>query len=287
MMRLGWIAAVVAVASCCPSPAPKAIAVAPTTPEPVAEPAAFDPPAPTLRLPRHFMPIRYNARLAVDPAKPTFDGEIAIDGILDRPSAVIWLHATQLEIASATASNGTATVALVARPHGELLELRAAQPLAAHTWTLHLAYRGTIVQNGYQGAFVSKQGEDRYVTTQFESTAARMVFPCFDEPDFKVPWQLTIDAPSDQRVVSNTPIASTTPLDAGHQRVSFKPTRPLPSYLIAFGVGPYEVIDAGTAKSGLPLHVLAPRGKAKDAAYLVGALPRIVDILEAWFAIPY
>ena len=69
--------------------------------------------------------------------------------------------------------------------------------------------------------------------------------------------------------------------------MTFEPTRPLPSYLIAFAVGPYDVIDAGKAKSGLQLRVFAPRGKATQAAYLASALPRILDILEAWFAIPY
>jgi cytosol alanyl aminopeptidase len=284
-----WLVSI-ALAGCCPSPTAKTIAVtlppAPDAAVAAAEPA-FDPPMPTLRLPRHFAPIRVNARLAVDPAQPTFDGEIAIDGTLDKRSAVIWLYGGALTIASATASHGTTTVALTAKSHGDLLELRPEQPLDAAGWTLHITYRGTLVQNGYQGAFVSKQGNDRYVTTQFESVAARMMFPCFDEPDFKIPWQLALDVPKDQIAVSNTPIASEAPLDATHRRVTFAPTKPLPSYLIAFGVGPYDVVDAGKSKSGLALRIFAPKGKANEAAYVAHAIPRIVDILEGWFAIPY
>jgi alanyl aminopeptidase len=275
----------IAVASCCPSPKPATIA-SPTTAvadAAVAAEAAFDPPLPVLRLPRHFLPKSVTARVAIDPAQPTFDGEVAIEGALDKRSAVIWLHASQLEITSATAGSASLTATL----HGEFLELRPAQPLDAGAVTVTIKYRGKLVQNGYQGAFISKQGADSYVTTQFESTAARMVFPCFDEPDVKVPWQLTLDVPKDQIAVSNTPSTLETPLDATHRRIEFAQTRPLPSYLIAFGVGPYDVIDAGKAKSGLPLRVFAPKGKTSEAGYLVKAMPRIVDILEAWFAIPY
>ncbi|HEX4455897.1 MAG TPA: M1 family metallopeptidase [Kofleriaceae bacterium] len=279
------LAATIALASCCPSPKPATVAT-PTPPAvdaAVAALPAFDPPLPELRLPRHFMPSHVTARVAIDPAQPTFDGEVSIDGKLDKRSAVIWLHANGLTITSASAGSAS----LTATPHGEFLELRPAQPLEAGAVTIKLAYRGKLVENGYQGAFVSKQGSDRYVTTQFESTAARMVFPCFDEPDFKIPWQLTLDVPKDQVAVSNTPITSDTPLDATHRRVVFAQTKPLPSYLIAFGVGPYDVVDAGKAKSGLALRVFAPKGKASEAAYLASAMPRIVDILESWFAIPY
>ncbi|HEY1552143.1 MAG TPA: M1 family metallopeptidase [Kofleriaceae bacterium] len=283
-MKRAWLLSI-AVASCCPSPKPATIA---TTTSPVADAAvaaepAFDPPLPTLRLPRHFLPKHVTARVAIDPAQPAFDGEVAIEGTLDKRSAVIWLHANELEITSATAGSAS----LTATSHGEFLELRPAQPLDAGAVTVDIKYRGKLVQNGFQGAFVSKQGSDSYVTTQFESTAARMVFPCFDEPDVKVPWQLTLDVPKDQIAVSNTPITSESPIDATHRRVAFAQTKPLPSYLIAFGVGPYDVVDAGKAKSGLALRVFAPHGKAKEAAYLVTAMPRIVDILEAWFAIPY
>src|SRR5580704_2513940 len=100
-----WLVAI-AVASCCPSQANKPVAVVPQVPPsapPPAEPA-IDPPLPTLRLPRNFTPESYAAELAVDPAKPDFTGEIAIDGTLDQRSAVIWLNGKNLEIDKASAT---------------------------------------------------------------------------------------------------------------------------------------------------------------------------------------
>jgi alanyl aminopeptidase len=254
---------------------------------PPAEAAAFDPPAPALRLPRHFMPTRYTARLAVDPAKPTFEGAISIDGTLDRRSAVIWLHGKHLTISSAKASDGTHEVPLAVKMQGDLLELRPSRPLDAGRWTLAIAYSGEIQTASPEGAFLGKYGTDAYVATQLEAISARLVFPCLDEPDRKTPWQLTLDVPKGLVAISNTMPTGTIALDATHERIAFAVTRPLPSYLVAFGVGPFEVLEAGKATSGVALRVITPRGTAKKVAFLVSAMPKMVDTLEAWFKIPY
>jgi alanyl aminopeptidase len=259
----------------------------PPPPPPVAVEPAFDPPQPVLRLPRHFLPTRYTARVAIDPAQPTFDGEVSIEGSLDRRAAVIWLHAEHLDIASAKANDGTRDVTLAATLHGDLLELRAATPLDATRWTITIKYRGTIVVDSIEGAARTKLGADPYVITQFEAIAARMVFPCFDEPDFKVPWQLTLDVPKDQVAVSNTMPTGSVALDATHVRIAFAETRPLPSYLIAFAVGPFEIVDAGKSKSGVPFRVITPRGTTKQVAFFASAIPKFFETLQTWFQIPF
>ena len=286
MTRACWIAAVIA-AGCSSSPAPSPAPVAPVATAAPAEPA-YDPPAPTLRLPRHFTPTHYTARLAVDPAKPELAGEIQIDGTLDRRSAVIWLSGKALTVDHAHATNATGEqIPIAVTAKGDYLELRPAHALDQGPWQLVLAYRGKIEQNGFTGAYMTKYGEDPYVSTQFESTAARLVFPCFDEPDRKTPWQLTLDVPKGQIAISNTSMVSTAPVDAQHDRVVFAETKPLPSYLVAFAVGPWDIVDAGKAKSGLPIRIVTPRGTAKKVEFLASAEPKIVDFLEDWFAIPF
>src|SRR3569833_2797517 len=275
-MRQVW--GVLAVVACGSTAAPTAHA-----PPAAANDPAFYPPAPTLRMPRHFAPTHYTARLAIDPSKPTFAGEVAIDGMLDRRTATIWLHGKHLEVAHAVASDGQHEIALAVTAKDDLLALHAAQPLEAGTWTLTLTYAGHLELDGFEGAFVSKYGADPYVVTQFEATAARLVFPCLDEPDRKAVWQLTLDVPKGQLAVSNTPAAQSTSLDAGHDRIAFAATRPLPTYLVAFAVGPFEAVSGGIAKSGIPLRVITPRTTAPQAAFLASALAKMVDTLVVWF----
>lgn len=238
---------------------------------------------PTLRLARNFTPVRYTARLALDPAQPTFAGEIAIQGTLDQAASVIWLHGRDLAIDSARASDGAHEVELRVSARGDFLEVRAAHPLDPGRWTLQLTYRGTVEQDGYAGAFMTRYGDDRYIASQFEAIAARQVFPCLDEPDRKAEWQLTLDIPTGLVAISNTMPVRTSALDASHQRVQFGMTRPISSYLVAFAVGPFDVIDAGSAKSGVPLRVVTPRGTGHKVTFLVGALSKIVTSLETWF----
>src|SRR3954470_21953725 len=125
-MRMLPVVLVLAACSSPAAPARPAIAAAP------AAPAGLEPPAPTLRLPRNFVPTGYAATLAIDPARDGFDGTIAITGAVSARSSVIWLHAHERTIQRAVAERGAARVELIAtaRPD-ELLELRARTPLDA------------------------------------------------------------------------------------------------------------------------------------------------------------
>jgi alanyl aminopeptidase len=248
----------------------------------------LEPPAPSLRLPRNFVPTGYAATLAVDPASAGFEGAIAITGEVAERSSVIWLHGRQLAIQHAAAVRGGAEVRLTATRHGEdLLELRAATPLDAGPWTLAIDYTGSYDLLSTAGAFKQIVRGAPYIYTQFQPMYARRVFPCLDEPDRKVPWQLTLDVPADQVAVSNTPIAREQPLGGGKKRVVFARTRPLPSYLVAFGVGPFDVVDAGKTASGTPVRIVAMQGRAADTAYAAKTTAKLLDLLEEFFGSPY
>src|SRR6185503_10517870 len=79
------------------------------------------PPAPTLRLPRNFVPTGYAVTLAIDPAQSGFDGKIAITGNVAQRSSVIWLHGRHLKISRAVAQRAGSEVALTATPSGDEL----------------------------------------------------------------------------------------------------------------------------------------------------------------------
>ncbi|MFT3697161.1 MAG: M1 family metallopeptidase [Kofleriaceae bacterium] len=279
---------IVAIAACGGggSNTPTTSTVTQGAPAPPADPA-FDPPQPTLRLSRHFLPTHVTARVAADPAKPDFTGEITIDGELDRRAFGTWLNAKDLKIGTATATSGPKTVTLRVKQVGELVQLRADQPLDQGHWAITVAYTGKVMFGGH-GLFASKWGTDVYLSTQFEAVSSREVFPMIDEPDLKIPWQVTIDAPKGQTVLSNTAETGRKAIDATHERIAFAETKPLPTYLIAFAIGPFEVVDAGKAtKSGVAIRVATPKGTVKKAEYIRSSMVKIVDALENWFQIPY
>ncbi len=279
--------ALVAVAALggCPAATPPAATVMAARPSPTSPPAVTAPP---LRLPRLFVPTQYALRLAVDPARADLTGAVAIDGTIAAATSVIWLHGEGLTIAAAHATRGGADVALTVIPHApDVLELRAARLLEPGAWTVQLDYTAPLDVIGTTGAFKQTVAGAAYVYTQLEAVYARRVVPCVDEPDSKVPWQLTLDVPTALVAVSNTPVAREAPLAPGTRRVEFAPTPPLPSYLVAFAVGPFEIVDAGRSGGGTPVRVIALAGRRADAGHAAATAPRILDLAEAWFGTPY
>ena len=107
--------------------------------------------------------------------------------------------------------------------------------------TIKLAYE-TPYNQALNSAYQVKRGGEGYIVTQFEPLGAREAFPSFDEPKYKVPFTLSITAPESDFVYSNTPETSATKAEDGWIKHQFATTRPLPTYLVAFGAGPYDCL---------------------------------------------
>src|SRR5262249_55059619 len=109
-------------------------------------------------------------------------------------------------------------------------------------------------------------------------------FPCWDEPSFKFPYQLTLVVPQGDLAVSNTPVESES--SSGGQKTGvFKRTPPLPSYLPALAVGPFGALPMpGPSVPGPPLAVKGAGAMAAEAARIT---PPLVAALERYFGRPY
>lgn len=244
-------------------------------------PPGLDPPA--FRLPREVRPAAYAVDLTLTPGEPRFTGTVDIDVELAVPTRVIWLHAGDLAVTRATVSSQPARVH-VAKP--SWLGLEVSEPVSGRA-RLSISYTGAIEPELGRGVFQNELGADAYIYTQFEGRWARNAFPCFDEPGFKVPWTLTLRVPEGQVAAANTRVDREEHV-AGRHVIHFKTTQPLPSYLVAFAVGPFEVVDGGTAGRGAtPLRALVPRGRSAEAAPLLATLPKLLDHFEEYMAIPY
>ena len=242
-----------------------------------------------LRLPDGVAPTRYSIELTLSPDADTFTGQAEIDIELAAPTQVLWLNGKLLDVRSATVRAGGADrAARVLTPGRELLGFDAGRPLPAGEVTLRVRYRGKLLSHEEGGLFRRREGGERYIFSQLEPTDARRVFPAFDDPQFKVPFQLSLTVPETMLAVSNTPVRQETPAGNGMKRVQFEPTPPLPSYLVALAVGPFEVVDAGTAgRKNTPLRIIVPRGRKARAAYAVEVTKPILELLEAYFDMPY
>ena len=246
-------------------------------------------PAPKLRLSevQDIAPASYRVDLTLDPGKDSFAGVIDIRVVVKKPAETIWLNANKIAVEDASIASGGKTWQAKTVPGGDdFLGLQLDSALPAGPADIKIRYTGSIRQGDTSGVFHAEDGGNRYIFTQFETTDARDAFPCFDEPSYKTPWQLTLHVPAQDKAVGNTPASETR--EGGLTTYTFKETKPLPSYLVAFAVGPFEFVDAGYAgKKRVPVRIVTPKGKAEEARYAAEVTATILTRLEDYFGIPY
>jgi len=264
------------------APAPAAVAIA----EPAVAPApAKDPAPPPFRLPGDVRPRRYGLELTIAPDQERFDGVVRIDAEVVKPTRVVWLNATGLTIARATVAGRAARVV----PGGDdFVGLAVDDELARGPVAIEVAYQAPIDRERSRGVYAEKEGADWYAYTFLEAIDARRAFPCFDEPAYKVPWQLTFHVRKDHVALANAAVTSESDEGGGMKKVVLAESKPLPSYLVAFVVGPFELVDGGTAgRVETPIRFIVPRGRGKETRWAREITPKVVTALEDYFDMAY
>ncbi len=246
-----------------------------------AEPSSF-------RLPPIARPARYQLDLTLVPGKPSFQGTVTIDVEMREPTRSVWLNAKDLGIQEASVlARGTWRPARWSA-RDEFLEVHLPEESGPGSLRLRIRYTGRLDDKSNVGAYRKQAGGDWYVYTSFTPIDARRAFPCFDEPEYKAPWEVTLHVPRDDVAVANARALSQTDEGEGMKRVVFAPTLPLASEVVAFAVGPFDVVDAGVAgRQRVPVRILTPRGRAREARAARDATPEILARLEDYTGIPY
>ncbi len=243
---------------------------------------------PKLRLPDSVAPTGYRVALKLDPDQTTFSGQITIQVDIKSPQNVLWLNASGLTISDTKLTmNGRTLPAKIIPGGDDFVGLRSDSKLASGSAEIDIAYTGKLRLRDSSGVFRMEEDGNRYIFTQFEDTDARAAFPCFDEPSFKVPWQLTLQIPQKYDAVSNTPVEKQE-TDENSKILHFKQTKPLPSYLVAFAVGHFDFVPAGFAGvNRAPVRIVTPKGHASEAKYAAEVTATILTRLEDYFGIPF
>jgi aminopeptidase N len=98
------------------------------------------------------------------------------------------------------------------------------------------------VEIGFRAGDLSLNRNDEYLYTLFVPDRASTAFPCFDQPDIKGRFTLSLDIPGEYRAMSNNPIVSSDTID---HRVTlrFSETKPISTYLFAFAAGKFELVE--------------------------------------------
>ena len=245
------------------------------------------------RLPRTVEPEHYELTLTPDLAEGTFAGEARVRIRVHQPVSEVVLNAIELDIHSAEmdAEDGTPLSGSVRLDEAEERATIALSDVAGPgIWWLRLTFTGILndkLHGFYRSTFKDEDGVEHVIaTTQFEATDARRAFPCWDEPDFKAVFAVTLIVDNDLTAISNGAVTSDTDLGNGKRQVTFAETMPMSTYLVAFVVGPFELTDA-VEVNGVPLRIACTPGKQHLTEFAAEAGAAALRFLEGYFEIPY
>jgi Aminopeptidase N len=238
-------------------------------------------------------PQAYRLDLTVDPAAARFSGKVQIDVTLDAPRTSIDLHGRGLSVTRAVALVAGKTVAGEWRQADAFgaARLTFSEALPAGAATLEIEYDAPF-SDGPSGMFHVEVEGAWYSWTQFQSIDARAAFPSFDQPDFKTPFTVTLRTPPGLMAVSNAPEQGAPAMEGGLAVHRFAPTLPLPTYLIAMMVGPFDSQEgeapANAVRSEpLPVRIVSTRQNAGRLAFAMEGTKQIVSLLEGYFGEPF
>ncbi len=246
------------------------------------------------RLPRGAVPTRYDLLLEPDLDAAIFTGteDVALD--VREPLDELVLNAADLQIDAAwiTSEAGDRVEVVDVRldEEAERASLALGRRADAGAWTLHVEFRGTLndrMHGFYRSTYTDDEGVQHAIaTTQFESTDARRAFPCWDEPDLKAVFGVTLVVPDGLLAISNEVEVEREVLDDERVRIRFADTMPMSTYLAAFVVGPLEATEPVDV-DGIPLRIVHVPGKGPLTAFALESGAFALRFFTEYYDIPY
>ena len=246
-------------------------------------------------LPTWAQPESYKLSFKVDPKQETYAGSSTIKIKLSQASDFIWLHGKELKVSKVTVTDAAG------KKHAGKYTVAAEKERVARV-DLGAKLEGEItvaieftapLNKQLQGLYkVSHEGVP-YAMTQMEPVSARFAFPGFDEPSFKVPFDLSLTIPSEDQGVANTAQIKEEKAGAGWKTLTFSTTKPLPTYLVAFAVGPWDVVKGPDISptqyrsTATPLRGIAAKGEGHRMQHVLGETNSIIHTLEDYYGFGY
>jgi puromycin-sensitive aminopeptidase len=245
------------------------------------------------RLPRTVVPNHYALTLSPELDEATFGGLAIIDVEITGATEEIVLNAAQLTITEATLRNDSGARIAVDATTDEASEratLTLADQAEPGAWRLEISFEGVLnddLRGFYRSVYTDGDGNEKTIaTTQFEATDARRAFPCWDEPDFKATYGVTLVVDESLTAISNAPEVARESAGSGKVAITFKDTMKMSTYLVAFIVGELEVTDPVDV-DGIPLRIAHVPGKGHLTDYALEAGAFALRFYADYYDIPY
>ncbi|KAJ8903626.1 hypothetical protein NDN08_004728 [Rhodosorus marinus] len=250
-------------------------------------------------LPKNAKPSHYDLEFSPDlfPAEgsePTFEGSATIYVKLVEATNTIVLNAKELKVTSGSICSSEdfcvrAEISLDEK--NETVTLTAPEALSPGDYKIDTTFNGVLnekMMGFYRSEYkdpLDSSKKKLMAVTQFEPTDARMAFPCFDEPNIKATFSVTMNAPESYTCLSNMPIIKEEAAE-GKKKVVFDKTPIMSTYLLAFVVAELDFIK-GETKDGVEFRVYTEKGRSELGQFALDCGVKVLPFFATFFEIAY
>ncbi len=244
------------------------------------------------RLPRRIVPSHYDLRLEPDLPSHSFTGHEVITVTVLEPASDIVLNTIELTVSSATLSGENRPARkgrITLEEERQRCRIVFPSTIQPGTYRLAISFRGTLndkLRGFYRSTYKDEHGvTHEMAATQFEATDARRAFPCWDEPDFKAVFAVTLAIDPALTAISNTRVVDDR-LEGGKRVLRFAESMKMSTYLVAFIVGKLEATAPVMAKH-TPVRLWSVPGKQHLTSFGHEIAVYSLNFLADYYGIPY
>ncbi|KAK0077293.1 hypothetical protein PV325_004171 [Microctonus aethiopoides] len=253
------------------------------------------------RLPSNTAPRVYIIELDPDflGEKFTFNGNGTIIFEVLRPTSTVTLHRSDKMDIDNQATELIDESGNVKKPISQdwnaannFFSIKFESKLNAGNYSLKMSWTGRdgnddwfSPQSGfYRAVDKDENGNPKYlVTTHFEPTGARRVFPCWDEPGLKAQFEISIKHYSNYTALSNMPVKNREELPDGKILTKFERSPKMSSYLPCLAVADYKYV--ANAHGNITFYTL--ESALDSVKYALEVSEKVIPAMEFYTGVPY
>ena len=244
-------------------------------------------------LPKTSSPKRYEIKLDIDLENFTYVGMQTVEVEILENTKLIYLNSLGIQVSHASLiSNDQESINLSVEyfENDERISLSSKNEIENGTYKLYMEFKSEItndLKGFYRSKFLTKDEEEKWIaTTQFEPTSARNAFPCWDEPEYKAVFSITIVADKKYLRVSNEKVLSEKEVEDNKIETTFVDSMKMSTYLVAFVIGELEVTEIGEA-GNTKVRIVHRPGFSDQTNYAGTAGIELLNFFEDYYKIPY
>jgi len=234
------------------------------------------------------IPINYALTFEPDLKKFIFSGTEIITADCKKPTNIISMNCAELKIISCNIkSKGTSIKSTpILNEKKEEIQIKLGEKIKGRV-IITIEFQGILNDRllGFYRSQYQQNGKTKYLaTTQFEAADARRAFPCWDEPEAKATFEISIIVNNKFSAISNMPVKSKKKI--GSKTIyNFAKTPIVSTYLIYLGVGEFEYLTSKIGKT--QIRVIATKGNKSKGKFSLELGKKLLTSYEKYFGIKY